>query len=161
MNLNKTGPSVDAFFESYRAAFERFDAPAVADHFAYPSHITSDAQEITLTPIAAKADWVRGIERLLDMYRVIGLTSARVLDLTLYELSPRLVQASVQWEMHDGSGNSLYDFHAIYTLVEINDALRISAISHNEMPRYRACLVRLQAQRERTHPSPDESAQSA
>ncbi len=146
MTLSETAHSVNAFFESYRIAFERLDVPAIADHFAYPSHITSDAREITLIPIAAKQDWISEIERLLAMYRAIGFGSARVLNLAPTELSPRLVQAMVHWALYDGVGRSLYDFQAMYTLAKINDALRIAAISHNEIPRYRECLARLRSQ---------------
>ncbi len=145
--MSKPLPGVNAFMESYRAAFERLDAPAIADHFAYPSHITSDTGEIVLIPVAAKYDWIGKLEQLLGMYRAIGVTSARVLDLAATELSPRLFLAILHWELYDGSGRSLYDFEATYTLAEIDGILRIAAISHNEIPRYRACIARLQAQR--------------
>jgi hypothetical protein len=142
----ETAPGVNAFFESYRAAFERFDAPAIADHFAYPSHVTSDTGEIVLMAVAGRQDWIAQVERLIGMYRAIKVSSARVLDLVTTELSPRLIQARIHWALHDGAGRDLYDFDAIYTLASINGALRITAISHNEIPRYRACLARLQGQ---------------
>jgi hypothetical protein len=147
MISSETARSVSAFFESYRTAFERFDAPAIADHSAYPSHITSDAGEIGLISIAAKQDWVGKIEQLLAMYRAIGFSSARVLDLAATEISPRLVQATVHWALHDGAGRALYDFEGTYTLAKIHDALRVAAIAHNEIPRYRECLARLGSQR--------------
>lgn len=147
MSLSETAESLNAFLESYRIAFEQMDAPAIAEHFAYPSHVTSDTGEIVLIPIADKSDWIGQIERLLDMYRAIDFGSARVLDLAPTELSPRLVQAILHWELQDSMGRSLYDFQAVYTLVKISDALRIAAISHNEIPRYREALARLQSQR--------------
>lgn len=146
MILGETAENVNAFFESYRAAFERLDAPAIADHFAYPSHITSDTGEIVLVPIPAKQDWTGEIEGLLGMYGAIGFGSARVLNMELTEIPPRLVQAVVLWELRDGEGSILYDFQAIYTLAEIDGALRISAIAHNEIPRYREGLARLQSE---------------
>ena len=140
-------PGVSTFFASYRAAFERFDAPAVARHFAYPCHVTSDTGTIALSTIASLEEWIGKIERLLGMYRAIGVSSARVLDLAATELSPRLVQAIVHWELHDDAGQLLYDFEAAYTLVEIDGELRIAAIAHDEIPRYRACLARLRPRR--------------
>ncbi len=83
------------------------------------------------------------------MYRAIGFGSARVLRLAPVELSPRLVQVMVHWALHDGIGRILYDFQALYTLVRIGDTLRIAAIAHNEIPRYRECLARLRSERER------------
>ncbi len=150
---SETTMGVSAFFESYRTAFERFDAPAVAGHFAFPSHVTSDTGEIVLSSIASSEEWSGKIERLLGMYRAIGVSSARVLDLAETRLSPRLSQVTVHWELHDGAGQLLYDFEAAYTLVEIDGALRIAAIAHNEIPRYRACLERL-----RSRPARDDGA---
>jgi len=139
--------SVSAFFDSYRAAFERGDASAVADHFVYPGHVTSDAGEIVLVPITNRQEWLGKVEQLLGMYRAIELSSAYVLDLALTEISSRLVQAQVHWALHDAAGLRLYDFVAIYTLANIDGAFRIAAIAHNELPQYQACYTRLKAQR--------------
>jgi hypothetical protein len=147
MNTNEIVTDVTDFFESYRLAFERLDASAIADHFAYPTHITSDTGKIVLSPVVAKPDWTRQIEQLLSMYRAIGFASARILNLALTELSPRLVQAVVDWALQDNTGNLLYTFQAAYTLAQIDDAVRISGIAHNEIPKYRECLARLEAQR--------------
>ena len=143
----ETALSVNAFFESYRLAFERFDAPAIADYFAYPGHVTNDTGEIVLVPVKTREDWIVRLEQLLGMYRAIGVSSARIVDLTATELSPRLVQAILHWALHDNAGRILYDFEAIYTLAYIDGAPRIAAIANNEIPRYRACFARLQAQR--------------
>lgn len=144
---SETTQGVSAFFESYRTEFERFDAPAIARHFAYPSHVTSDTGQISLSSIASMEEWIGKLERLLDMYRAIGVASARVLDLSETALSPRLIQAIVHWELRDGAGQLLYDFEAAYTLAEIDGDLRIAAIAHDEIPRYRACLARLGSRR--------------
>jgi hypothetical protein len=139
--------TISAFFDSYRAAFERQDAAAIADHFAYPGHVTSDAGEIALVPIANRQEWIGKVEQLLDLYRAINLSSAQILDLALTEISSRLIQAQVHWALHDAAGLRLYDFVAIYTLANIDGAFRIAAIAHNELPQYQACLARLNAQR--------------
>jgi hypothetical protein len=138
--------TVSAFFESYRSAFERQDAAAVADHFAYPSHVTSDAGDIVLIPVGNREEWVTQIERLLAMYGVVGVATARAQNVQAAELSPRLIQAAVHWSLFDKAGGVLYKFEATYTLVALEGGLRIAAISHNEVPRYRECLARLQAQ---------------
>lgn len=134
---------VKAFFDSYREAFERLDAPAIADHFAYPSHITSDADANVVLTVATKYDWISQLERLLSGYRAIGFRSARVLDLALVELSPRMIEARVHWELQDAAGQRIYDFDATYTLVNIDGALRISAIANDEIPKFRQSLARV------------------
>jgi hypothetical protein len=146
MTMSEPASSVTGLFESYRLAFERLDAPAIAEHFAYPCHITSDTGQIVLIPVAAQPEWTAQIEQLLDMYRAIGFRSASVLNLTLTELSPRLVQALVHWALFGDDAVLLYDFQALYTLATINTTLRISTIAHNELVRYREYAVRLQSQ---------------
>jgi hypothetical protein len=142
---NEGKPSVNGFFESYRAAFEALNAPAITDHFTYPLHITSDAGEISLTVIETRDDWIEQVYQLLDMYRAVGFSSARILELAVTELSPRIIQAVVHWGLYDSAGGILYDFHAMYTLVMINGSLRIAAISHDEIPKYQAVLSRLKS----------------
>jgi hypothetical protein len=113
----------------------------IAGHFAYPAHITSDTEEISLLPVSTKEQWLAQLERFVALHRAIGFRSARVLETTTTELSPRLLQAVVRWELLDGTGSPLYVFDASYTLVEIQGELRITALAHNELPRLHACLA--------------------
>jgi hypothetical protein len=134
-----------AFFESYRAAFAHGDVAAILDHFAFPCHITSEAREVTLTPIASRDEGVRMVGQLLAMYRDVGVSTARVLELTAIELSPRLHVALVHWSLDDATGARVYAFEASYTLASFDDVLRISAIAHNEIPRYRERLAQIRS----------------
>lgn len=138
---------IDGFFESYRRAFERLDAPAIADHYAYPLHIAGDmGSEVDLTTIAHRKDWIEQIERLLDMYRAIDFSSARILGSKTTQLSSLLAQTAVRWGLYDGGNHLLYDFEAVYTLVTVSGNLRIAAISHNEMLRSRESIARRRAE---------------
>lgn len=139
--------SINAFFDSYRGAFERQDAAAIADHFAYPGLVTSDAGEITLVPITNRQEWLGKLQQLLGMYRAIAVGTAQVLDLTVIEISPRLAQAHIHWALETSAGERLYDFVAIYTVAQTDGAFHITALAHNEMPQYQACYARLKAQR--------------
>ncbi len=143
--MKDTRTAVTRFFESYQAVFERADASAILDHLAFPCHITSEAREITLTIIPGDMEGLRMVEQILDMYRNVGVAFARVLDLSVGEVSPRLVQALVHWAVYDDTGEVLYDFEAGYFLASIDGTLRISAIAHNEIPRYRECLARVRS----------------
>ena len=134
---------VARFFESYRAAFERYDSAAIADLFGYPTHVTSDGGEVSLACIATRQEWIRQLDRLLGMYREIGVHTARLAGGSASTLSDRLVQATVRWALEDAGGRLLYHFDAIYTLARIDGTLRITAIAHNELPRYREALARL------------------
>ncbi|HMC16751.1 MAG TPA: hypothetical protein VKI18_14030 [Albitalea sp.] len=134
-----------ALFESYRSAFERQDASAIADHYAFPMLSTIDTGKIVVTPVASKAELSAQLERLLTMYRAIGVRSARILTLSSLGFSSRLAQVSIEWEICGGGAEVLYAFQAAYTLALIDGALRITAVTHNEIPRYRECLARLEA----------------
>ena len=134
-----------AFFESYRKAFAHGEAAAILDHFAFPCHITSEAQEVALTYLPSREEGLRMVGQLLAMYRDIDVKAARVLDLTAIEVSPRLQLALVHWGLDDVGGARVYAFEASYTLASFNDALRITAIAHNEILRYRECLARIRS----------------
>ena len=143
MTSNTARVSATAFFQSYAAAFEHADASAILDHFAFPCHITSEAQEITLTAIASREEGARLVEQLLEMYRNVGVATARVLELGVNEISPRLLVALVHWGLDDEAGARVYAFEAAYTLASIDGVLRISTVAHNEIPQYRAALARI------------------
>jgi hypothetical protein len=147
MSTNDLHAQINACFYSYRTAFERQDATAIADHFSYPGHVTSDAGEIALVPIANRQEWIGKLEQLLGMYRAIGVTTAHCLDLMVIDISPRLLQAQVHWALQNATGERLYDFDAIYTVAHIGEEFHITAIAHDEMPHYQACYARLKAQR--------------
>jgi hypothetical protein len=104
--------------------------------------MTSDAGEVELTAAPARDEWRDQIERLIDMYRAIGVRSARILQMTSTDLSPRVAQTMIHWALRDGSGGDLYDFHALYTLVEVEGELRIGAIAHDEVPRAQDFMAR-------------------
>jgi hypothetical protein len=53
----------------------------------------------------------------------------------------------VAWRLDDGAGHPLYEFTALYTLARHEHSFRIAAIAHDEIPQYRRCLARLQAER--------------
>ena len=139
--------TVDAFFESYRAAYESGDASAISAHFAFPLHVTSDSGdhaggEIVLALIASHDEWVVQIQRLLAAYTTVGVGSARIAGLATHTLSPRLVQAVLRWELDNAHGDELYSFDAAYTLAQIHGSLRITARAHNERPNLQALLAR-------------------
>lgn len=141
MRAENISPRVTAFFESYRSAFERLDAEAIADLFVYPVHLTGDDEQITPETIGSRDEWLSQLRQLLRGYRAIDLAAAKIRALSIIELSPRLFQAAVHWDLCDGADASLYAFTAVYTLATIGQDLRIAAIAHNELPRLRAQLA--------------------
>jgi hypothetical protein len=134
--------AVRAFLGAYRAGFESFDVAAVADLFYYPCHITSDGAEVTVAVLPTRDAWIPHLEQLLTAYREIGVRSAEVLTVDLVEITERLVQVAVHWGLLGVQGRKVYDFDASYTLADLGDGMRITAIAHNEAPRLRAAIAR-------------------
>ncbi len=134
--------SVRDFLEAYRAAFRDFDVPAIADLFSYPCQLTSDSGQIVVTPVATREAWVPELERLVDAYRGIGVRSAEIIELAPTELTQRLAQAAVRWVLVGTDGSPLYEFDGVYTLADLGQGMRITAIAHNETSRLRALLER-------------------
>jgi hypothetical protein len=44
--------------------------------------------------------------------------------------------------LFDEQGRPIYDFDASYTLADLGEGMRITAIAHNETPRLRAVIER-------------------
>jgi len=141
MDSNETNAGVQEFFASYRIAFERYDSDAIVDHFIFPSHVVSDAEEVALMPFATKQDCRVGVERVLGWHRELGVGSGRVVDYHVSELSPRLANLHLRFELCDHAQRPLYDFEGFYTLVRTQGSWRIAAIAHNQIPRLLACLA--------------------
>jgi hypothetical protein len=135
---------VAQFFEAYRSGYLRHAVEDLADLFAYPSLVTADPGEVVTVPNPTRSEWLPQLGQLLDMYAAIGVKHIDILELEERQLSPRLWLASVHWGLRDAGGSDLYDFHNVYVLGEVGGRLRItSAVSPDELPRYRACRQRL------------------
>ena len=128
-------PRATEFLASYLSAFERLDPAEIAGRFAFPFHMTSDGDPPDLTAVPDAAAWEAQIAQLVGFYRDVGVVSARILEASATVLSPRVEQVAVHWELHDGSGGRLYDFHAVYTLTEVDGSFRIAALAHDELVR--------------------------
>ena len=135
---------VERFLEDYRDAFQRFDASAVTSFYAFPCQVTGEADAVTVTSIASAEAWTPLVDRIIGGYRLLGVERADIAEFRMLALTPRLAQAAVRWVLVDGTGATVYEFDASYSLAELGDGLRITGIAHNETPRLRAALERRQ-----------------
>lgn len=44
-------------------------------------------------------------------------------------------------ELFESGGSEVYDFNAVYTVVETDGVLRVASIAHDELPELRAALA--------------------
>ncbi|HEY7875790.1 MAG TPA: hypothetical protein VIG64_11785 [Actinomycetota bacterium] len=128
------------FLDDYRSVFEQFDADAVAERFAYPCLIVGDGDPVDLRAVGSHAEWVEQLKMLMDIYKGFGVRTAAVLDSNAMSVTPRVIQVAIHWSLRDADDREVYDFHAVYTLVEREGALRIAAIAHDELPQIMALL---------------------
>lgn len=124
-----------AFFDSYLTAFEALDPGAIAEHFTFPLHLTGDGDDVDVKSVPDAETWRGELGGLVSFYRDMGVVSARMLESSSTELSPHVEHAFVHWQLRDAGGGDLYDFHAVYTLVEVAGATKVAAIAHDELPR--------------------------
>jgi hypothetical protein len=113
---------------------------AIADCVAYPSHIVSDGEEVVLIAMADRQACLAAMDKVVALHRKLGAPAGRIHDLSIMELSPRLVQASLRMEVLDKTSSHLYDFQAIYSLAKFSGTWRIVAIAHNQIPRLLRCV---------------------
>ena len=100
---------------------------------------------IVLAHVASPSEWMGQIDRLLSAYARVGVGSAGVVEIAASELTPQLFEAVLRWELQDAHGDQVYRFDAAYTLAEIDGALRVTGLVHNEHPQLQATLARQHA----------------
>lgn len=129
--------TVEAFFASYRSAFEQGDVAALVEHFGEVVHVASDTGRGVHVACFAGPQWRGVLEQLVAQYRRLEVERAEVRTLAAGVISTRLLQARVDWRLHNRAGDVLYDFSAQYTLVCDGPTCRIVAIAHDEQARAR------------------------
>jgi hypothetical protein len=134
--------TVEAFIDGYRRTFETFDPGAVAACFAFPLHVTGEGAEVTLAAVPTLEAWRPAIDRIVGAYRLLGVAGAAVRSLAVVEVTPRIGQALVHWDLRTADDQPVYDFHASYTVADTADGLRITAVAHDEGPKLAAAMAR-------------------
>ena len=136
-------PTLDlqTFFSDYRTTFARLDREALLPYFALPLHVVSATNEAPSVSTFDAGEWPAVFDGLLGAYRVLGVADAEPLQLDVTQISADVLSAHVHWELRRGDGSVVYDFTAVYTVVEQDGALRICGIAHDELPKLEAALA--------------------
>ena len=132
--------AVGAFFASYLAAFEKQDRPSLAEHFAFPCHVSGDSGEIALSVVASADEYLRAIEPLFRHYRRLGVARGIIRTTRLVPLSERLALCFVDWDVRGRDGHTIYTHEASYTLVARGGHWGISTIAFNELAKIKALV---------------------
>ena len=83
---------------------------------------------------AVEAHWAPAIARIVWGCRILGRARAAVRSLTVAEVTARIAEANVHWDLRRADGTAVYDFHSSYTVAATPDGLRITADAHDEGP---------------------------
>ena len=118
-----------AFFVRYGAAFETYDAAAVAAHFATPALLVRDGVP---TALAEPADLLDSVERLLDLHRAWGVETARVAAVAEVEAAPEHRIARVDWRLGRRASRVRWTYTTTYVLVQADaDGRIVAALTHD------------------------------
>jgi hypothetical protein len=123
------------FLASYRKAFESYDTDAIVAHYCFPCQLASDAEKVTVTAIEGPEQLKPAVGYILSLHREIGVTSSRITQLDITELSPRLASMMLRYDLVDADGRALYDMQCIYSLLRTDQGYRITGLTHNQLPR--------------------------
>lgn len=133
--------TVKAFLEGYASTFQRSDRGAVADHYAYPVHVVTYDGGVRLLAIPSREAWTAVVDRILGMYKAMGVRSAAMRDLRVVSPSPLVAMANVVWALHGEGDKPLYEFAATYTVALLDGDLKIvQVVSENEQPKFAAVM---------------------
>ncbi len=129
------------FFDEYRATFARLNRDALVEFFTFPLHVVSAGDDEVVTSVSDRDAWPSVLDGLLGAYRSLGVVVAEPLELEVAGVARQLWSARVRWQLRRIDGSAVYDFTAIYTVVEIGGALRIAGIAHDELPKLQAAVA--------------------
>ena len=117
-------PAVLDLFDDYRAAFDDFDADAVADCFAYPNVIWQFGKG---NVFADDEELLENIEKLLAALDKEGVVASDYEVLAGYVGGDTAV-ATLSWTQSDAQGEPVIEFTCHYHLIYDGDAWRIAMI---------------------------------
>jgi hypothetical protein len=122
-------PTVERFFARYAAAFDAFDAEAIASFYHAPCMMIRAGEVATLSTRSAV---LANMNALVARHRSQGYERARFGDLRAAFLVPGLVLVTVPWTIHLLEAPAPQVFRNTYELVELDGQWRIVVSSMHE-----------------------------
>jgi hypothetical protein len=113
--------TIHVFFENYRTAFVHYDHKTLAGLFAFPLQVITATENAPVISVAGQGD-------------------ALPLELEIVGLTPYTASARVHWELRRDDGNAIYDFTAVYAIVNVAGSWRVAGIIHDEASKLQAAI---------------------
>ncbi|MEM0964079.1 MAG: hypothetical protein AAGK21_16240, partial [Bacteroidota bacterium] len=115
----------------YAAAFEAYDADAIARQYVTPCLFVRDAETVAITDAEGVIESVR---QLLDLHRAWDVQTAEPSEVALLEQTPTHAVARVDWRLGRTKSRVSWSFATTYTLVPSDDSWRIAAAVTHDAP---------------------------
>jgi hypothetical protein len=113
---------IRAFFESYRAAFDRLDGDAVAAHFAVPSGIVSEGRYVHWASLRSVSENMRA---LCKRYAANGYASAHFESSALIDQGEDCAVADIAWTIERTENREPWRFNTTYNLLRTREGWRV------------------------------------
>lgn len=121
------------YFSRYGAAFEAYDADAIAAHFALPALFVRDGVTV---PVDSREALLESVEGLLALHRAWDVEKARVAHVTELESAPGHRIARVDWRLGRRVSRLGWTYATTYVLVpdDTEDGWQIAAALTHDAP---------------------------
>jgi len=114
MDASALASQLDAWCQSYVAAFSAYDVTAISAHWAFPAMILVDGGPVALD---SRARFDRNTEKLCGFYRQQGVASAERTLIGHMSMGEASAAIRVADRMVDNSGAEIVAWQAAYTLL--------------------------------------------
>ena len=131
---------VREFMERYRAAFVRRDVDGLLDFYGFPMQLVAAGPIHPSVSVVAEEEWRLTVRRLVLAYRRLRVSSDSTGEFEVTRPLPGVASVRARWVLCGSEGEPIYDFTALYTVVDSENGPRIVAIAHDELPKITAAL---------------------
>lgn len=127
---------LETWCETYITAFERFDASAIAEHWAFPALTTQAGRSFAFK---SAEHFATNTEKLLGFYKRQGVASVEREVLSHYVMGENAVAMTVADKMRNSAGNVLAGWQAAYVMQRTESVWRaVAAIADGEVAAWAA-----------------------
>jgi hypothetical protein len=137
--LNRFGGAAsrdfDNLFQSYARAFARFDAAAVAEHWAFPAFFCARGKRASLDQEGFRAN----VEAVIAFYHRQGATEVEAELVRVEPLFEGLDLVAVQYRLAKAAGEEIAAWEHLYLASETEEGLRlVAAFADGELDAWEA-----------------------
>ena len=127
---------LEAWCRSYVAAFESYDAEAIASHWTFPALTTQAGRSFTFK---SAEHFAKNTGLLLGFYKAQAVESVERRVVDLLNMSADAVSMTVQDRMLRGDGQEIATWQAAYVLQRVDGAWKaVAAVADGEVDAWAA-----------------------